>query len=132
MGLHLYIGVFVYNFALALPKYAVIFMYARVFWTQDHRAHKVAIWIAGASNSIVLITSIFGNIWVCHPIRKAWWGTLISGSCSDQYDDYRAYAIAGLILDTYILILPHPMLWGLKIKLRRKLYVVGMFLCGYL
>ena len=64
-------------------------------------------------------------------MEKAWVPT-DSGHCLNIGAWYLGTALANVILDIMILLLPVPILWRLKMEKTKRLLVILVFACGYL
>ncbi len=67
---------------------------------------------------------------LCKPIAYSWDKTIPGGYCTNENLAYLIAGITNLVVDTIVVILPMPMLWGLQVPLSRKLGVAGMFSLG--
>lgn len=68
---------------------------------------------------------------MCEPVEKAW-KPLTPGTCMDLSKLWQGSVISSLIIDFVVIIMPLPMLWGLRMKATRKLRVSLVFFCAYL
>ncbi|KAB8264370.1 hypothetical protein BDV32DRAFT_145618 [Aspergillus pseudonomiae] len=126
---YLFIAIFFFDASVCLPKISAVFFYARVF-RSNNRAFRINLWIIGALVSGWLISAEISTIFQCNPIAKAW-DTTLPGTCIKQYDWYLSTAILSTVIDFYILILPIPMIWSLKMSLRRRIYLLICFFMTY-
>ena len=126
---HLYICVFLFDSSISYPKLAALFFYARVF-RSNNRAFKIHIWVAGSLVSAWLVSTLVSTIFQCTPIAKAW-NVELQGYCIDNAAWYLSTAAISTVTDFYILLLPVPMIWGLKISLKRRLYLLAAFFLAY-
>ncbi|KAL4862449.1 hypothetical protein BDV12DRAFT_203034 [Aspergillus spectabilis] len=85
--------------------------------------------------SIIILTlyyipAVFIKIFFCKPISAYWYGVENGGSCMDQRKVIIADSAISIASDFWILILPVPMLWSLKMSLTKKMRVVGILGAG--
>lgn len=71
-------------------------------------------------------------VFVCSPRSYAWesWDGEHQGTCLNQSAIVVSHAIENIIFDVFIIALPLPVLWKLKLSLPKKLGVCLMFLIG--
>lgn len=70
------------------------------------------------------------NLNVCTPIAYAYDRTIVGGHCKNQAISGTVSGALSLLGDVMILILPIPVLLRLRINMRRKLALCGIFLLG--
>ncbi|POS70126.1 integral membrane protein [Diaporthe helianthi] len=114
---------------LGVIKLSVLFFYRRVFAI---RAFYIVnnIFIGLTVAWTVAIT--FALAFQCYPIHLFWdlFESEYAEHCVNVTQLYIAVAISDMVLDILIFLLPIPHLWTLKMPLRRKLAVCGVFLTG--
>lgn len=71
-------------------------------------------------------------IFECTPIGYYWDKGIKGGHCVDQDAFYRWNGVANLLIDFSILVLPMMMVWRLKLDIRSKVTLSGVFLLGTL
>lgn len=71
-------------------------------------------------------------IFECTPIAFYWDKAIKGGTCIDQDAFYRWNGVANLLIDFSILVLPMMMVWRLKLDIRSKITLTGVFLLGTL
>lgn len=75
--------------------------------------------------------SLFRIAFICSPIEKAW-NIALPGHCLDITVMGYAVPIFNVISDFYILLVPLPFLWNLKMETRRKMRLMLVFSVGLL
>ena len=118
-----------YALGISLPKYSAVFFYIRVFKMKS-TLYRIAVYIAFGLITAWLLFAILSTVFRCIPIRKGWL-PLIPGHCSNQYSRLLGSAIASVIIDLYIMLLPIPVLWTLHTGRSRKIVLTGVFFCAY-
>ncbi|KAI9683241.1 MAG: hypothetical protein M1822_006106 [Bathelium mastoideum] len=122
---------FFYDLGTQLPKMSALFFYERVFGSAS-RSFRYSVWFGQFLVTGRLIYAIISTIWQCTPIKKAYAPQEVAGGhCINTYDWYIGGAIVSMITDLYILLIPLPMLWHLQATIKRRLAVIGVFICGY-
>lgn len=71
-------------------------------------------------------------IFPCRPVAMAWDASITKGSCINRPALYVTTAVANIVSDLAILILPIPTVIKLKIPLQQKIGLAGMFAVGSL
>lgn len=126
----LWVEYFLFDTGTAVAKTSALFFYARVLGVMN-RWFKYTLWVVHFANAAWLIGILFGVIFECSPIQKAW-KVALEGTCVNTQMLWLASGITSLLIDCVILLMPLPLLWKLQMKKTRKLQVCGVFLCGYM
>lgn len=82
-----------------------------------------------ASYGIAFATA---SLAACRPFEYNWNRTIENGTCIDTSRFYTAQTIIGVVFDFIVVALPMPMLWGLQMKIRKKVALTGVFGVGIL
>ena len=128
MGVALLVTNLVYNTGLALVKLSVLLFYIRVFRIVP--SYRIAFWTVGAAIVGCGIAIDFLALFTCSQVPNAW-NLTVSGRCLGTQQTFAATAIANLLMDLVLLVLPMPMLWQLHISTSRKCALIGVFAAGY-
>ncbi|KAL7420448.1 hypothetical protein Q5752_004398 [Cryptotrichosporon argae] len=115
-----------YNPCLMATKTAILILYIRMA-----AAHPFLRYASIATMAVVNIAGIvctFISIFECRPIGAAF--TARSGQCIDIIALYLSTAPIIILTDFAILLLPLPILTGLRMELRSKIGLVLTFICG--
>jgi hypothetical protein len=75
------------------------------------------------------IADIIAAFLICRPLAKNWDFT-IPGACGSQPDFYFAMGIINIVTDIFILVLPLPYLYQLRLAMRKKLLAMGLLSIG--
>lgn len=126
---YFYVGMIFFNASVTLPKISALFFYARVFNTKN-QSLRLQLWILGALAGGWLFSVTVVSIFQCDPIHRAW-DTTIPGKCIDGFRFYAATAALSCTIDIWILVIPVPLIWGLNISLRRRIYLLVAFFLTY-
>ncbi|KAI1348230.1 hypothetical protein F5Y01DRAFT_317958 [Xylaria sp. FL0043] len=125
----LYIAIFFFDSSISLPKLSALLFYARIFHTSNRR-FTINLWIVGALVSGWVVSALISTTFQCTPIEKAW-NPMLNGTCINTFAWYLATASISVVVDFYILLLPVPEIWALKISVRRRIYLLGAFFLAY-
>ncbi|KAL8947423.1 MAG: hypothetical protein Q9222_006291 [Ikaeria aurantiellina] len=66
----------------------------------------------------------------CRPFEFNWDKTIDGGECIDVSKFYGAQVILGVVFDVVVVVLPMPMLWGLQMKIQKKVALTCVFGMG--
>jgi hypothetical protein len=125
----IFVAAFLYDCNISLPKFAALFFYRRIFGYVS-RWLSIALWVVGAMNAGWLLSALLSTVFQCQPVNAAW-QAVEGAECISQWGWFLGTAIPSMIIDFFILVLPLPLLWGLRAPASRRLMVVLVFLCGY-
>ena len=120
---------YVYLVLAATIKLSCLFFYRRVF----NPSRKMRGFIHGGIAIIILvyILMFFLTLFKCTPIAKNW-NALSPGHCLPPKGLPYASGAINVVSDIFVLVLPLPCIWSLKLKLSRKLRVTAIFNLGIL
>ncbi|KAK0508119.1 hypothetical protein JMJ35_009203 [Cladonia borealis] len=82
-------------------------------------------------NILFYTGDLFALIFRCSPQEKIWKPT-VPGHCINKYVTYLRAAVANVITDIFIAVLPVKIIWGLQMPIRRKISVTAVFATGLL
>ncbi len=119
----------VYGVSVSLSKCAILLLYTRVFTTQK-RGFTIAVYTVGAIVVATGLVNIFEAIFQCAPVAYKWNKSIRGGKCMDELAFERYISISNVVTGTVMLLLPLPLVWGLKITLRQKIALTLTFLHG--
>ncbi|KAI0888767.1 uncharacterized protein GGS22DRAFT_62917 [Annulohypoxylon maeteangense] len=126
---YLYIAIFFFDASISFPKLSAICFYARVF-RSNNRHFRNHLWVVGSLVVGWLTASLISTIFQCSPIEKAW-NSPLPGTCIHTFAWYLSTSALSVSIDLYILLLPVPMIWALKLSLRRRVYLLAAFFLAY-
>jgi hypothetical protein len=126
----LYAGQLCAILAIGPTKISVLLFYRRIF--RGKWFHR-ATWTLIVFCSAWTISFFFANLFECMPISNAFihaLGTVYNARCIDAIPMYLTQAYADVVLDVFILLIPIPMIYKLRLPSRQKIAVLGIFLLG--
>jgi hypothetical protein len=126
-----YLGEVFYFTALTLFKVSLLCFLLRIFPT---RYLKIGCYIGMAGSVLYGLVFLSITIFQCTPVSMAWenWDGLHAGECRNIHLQGWLSAGFNLILDIYILLLPLPEVWKLKMNVMKKMMLLFMFSLGIL
>ncbi|KAI3322058.1 hypothetical protein HD806DRAFT_500871 [Xylariaceae sp. AK1471] len=128
-----YVWQSVSNISLFFSKTATLLLIRQVFSVS--RLTSIAIWIGIAYDFVLYVSSLILVSYWAAPRSGQSWDNFINGSGSTaQYVIFVAISqgAASILLDTYIFILPLPIIARLNLSARRKLKMGAIFLVAFL
>jgi 1-acylglycerone phosphate reductase len=117
-----------YKITVCLNKVSIILLYLRIFVSKSFRIAAFVVM------GIVVAWSIGGvaaTIFQCVPIQGSW-DKKIEAKCIDKGMFWIAYAVMNILTDVMVLALPIRPILMLKLSLRDRLLLCGIFLLGLL
>ncbi|KAL8845237.1 MAG: hypothetical protein Q9176_000405 [Flavoplaca citrina] len=116
--------------ALGFTRLSVLFFYRRIF--QGPWIHNT-VWFMIGINFLWTIGFFFSNLLQCYPISVNWSGFgYAEGKCIDVNLFSKIQTFTDIGMNVFIIALPLPCIWGLKMPLVKKVAVGGIFLLGAL
>ncbi|OIW26036.1 hypothetical protein CONLIGDRAFT_684574 [Coniochaeta ligniaria NRRL 30616] len=113
--------------ALACVKISIVLFYMRIFTT---RKFRIAAYCVMAYTIVWAISTWIVNLTTCSPIAFYYDKTIPGGKCRNQAISGSINGGLSLLGDIMVLALPIPVVWSLKINLRKKVGIMGIFLLG--
>ncbi|KAI1391512.1 uncharacterized protein F4822DRAFT_427359 [Hypoxylon trugodes] len=77
-----------------------------------------------------LVSAILNTFLLCQPVEYNWDKLIPGGKCENELASYIIESSLNLVVDAIVVVLPMPMLFGLRMSLRRKFSIAGMFSLG--
>lgn len=122
---------FFYNAAFLFARASCLLFYARAFATPTASPwFKWALWITHALNVIWFVGINLGTAFQCSPVKKVW-NPLVMGWCNSLSTTWLGGTVPSVLIDFVLLVLPLPMIWGLRIRVGPKIGLVSVFFVGY-
>jgi len=111
-------------------KFTMLFFYARLTLGSLHnKMVRYLFWICGVAYIAVFLTISLG----CYPIQKNWQVVPIPPwKCRFRPQLFVVVAVLNILTDAALLLIPIPMLWKLKLPLRKKLIISIILSSGLL
>ena len=112
--------------SVTLIRASVLSLYIRIFPTPSFRT---ACNIVQGFNLAYYVAVVLAGCLICRPFAYLWDRT-IDGYCGNQKSFDLFIAVFNLFLDVTTVVHPMPVLWRLKMRMKKKLIVTGMFSMG--
>ena len=109
-------------------RVSVVLLYIRIFATRLFRKICYTVLVI---NVCFFVGIVFADCLICQPISYRW-DRMVGGSgfCGDQKSLDLFIGIFNLLLDVTVVVMPMPVLWGLKLAVGKKVMLSGMFGVG--
>jgi hypothetical protein len=117
----------VYCTGVGLVKLSLLLMYMRIFPTQNFR---IGAYILGFITIGWVIAINFVSIFQCNPIKKAWLGPAVEGTCIDLKASFIGNAVPNILTDIAILCMPVTQVLKLQVSNAQRASLIFMFLLG--
>jgi hypothetical protein len=115
-----------YTTALTLVKISIIASYIRIFPTVSIRW---TMYVLAGFIAAVWIVNIFTTIFQCSPIEGAW-NFEVEPQCISVMKVYYFSTAFSILTDILLVVVPLPLFWKLKLPVREKWIVTGLFGLG--
>jgi hypothetical protein len=113
--------------ATVFCKLAVLWLYTQIFTTRQFKLAAYIVMGATASYAFIFIPIFFT---MCKPVRAAWDPVLSLTNCRPITHQEFASVSINMALDLAVVLLPLPVVWGLRMPMRKKITVTLMFSLG--
>ncbi|KAI9151995.1 integral membrane protein [Paramyrothecium foliicola] len=117
----------VYSPAAFFIKTTLLLIIARVFAVRERVARGVYAFIIAMFVAYLPIQFI--KIFICIPIR-AYWDPHVEGKCLNQHKLFLADICLAIFTDMFILLLPIPLTWSMRIDLTKKIKIIALLGIG--
>ncbi|KAI5840097.1 hypothetical protein DFP73DRAFT_197025 [Morchella snyderi] len=117
----------VYHPILALTKISILVFYYRLSVSGAFRQTVMALIII---NVALTVSIFFADFFQCSPINYIWDKSIEGGKCIDTKAFFISSAALNIVSDFVVLLLPIPMVWKLKINMKKKIALISLFSLG--
>lgn len=121
-----------YNLGMSFVKVALLVFYLRL---DPRRPMRLGLYIFTAILVVFNMASFFIVVFSCNPPAMFWGDVVPGGKCmtpESQLTFYNVNGILNIIIDLIIYLVPIPMVWAIRMPLKQKVGVVGIFALGLL
>lgn len=117
------------SLAISTVQISALDLFNHIFPNKTfHRISYVIMVLLASYGVAFAITSLAA----CRPFAFTWDKIHQNGACINTSRFYMSQTISGFIFDVIVVALPMPMLWGLQVKLQRKIALTSIFGVGIL
>ncbi|KAK0634285.1 hypothetical protein B0T17DRAFT_1739 [Bombardia bombarda] len=108
-------------------KLSILSLYTTLFPAKPFRRVCYGTMAVSTAYFVTVLLEIFLR---CKPVQFSWDKSIVDGTCDGQNTAFLVAGITNLVIDSFIVVLPMPMLWRLQIAKRKKIVIAGMFSLG--
>ena len=121
-------SIIVWVTSVTFIRASVIFLYIHLFPICIFRRVCYSVLVA---NLVFFMSTVLADCLICRPISYRW-DQVIGGKgyCGHEKPLDLYIGIVNLLLDVAVVVLPMPVLWGLKLDTGKKIKLSGMFGLG--
>ncbi|KAH9900526.1 integral membrane protein [Xylariomycetidae sp. FL2044] len=116
-----------WNATTCFTKISILLIYASLFPVNRLIA---ACRVTGVLIVLWNIGGILGGVLICRPFAMNWDTTIPGGSCGNQPLYYLLLGVINILAEGTLLVMPIPVLYHLRMPLRKKMVIIGMFSVG--
>ena len=113
--------------AVTTIRAAIISLYIRIFPSHSFLA---ICYVVLAVNVVFGVSAVIADCVICWPITYRWAPSTVDGSCGDQHLLDMFIAVVNLVQDVVVVVLPMPVLYGLKSARDKRVGLYCMFGIG--
>ncbi|KAK1991999.1 integral membrane protein [Colletotrichum falcatum] len=124
----LYASSIIYIPAAYFTKVTLLLFEARVFEVHERTSRGIRLFIAALFISYIPVQTV--KTVICLPISAFWDPHVPNPKCLNQRKIFIADMSLAILTDVVIVALPIPLLWGLRLPLRKKLKILTLLGAG--
>lgn len=126
----MFIGLGVFgSLAVSTVKISAVDLFNHIF--PNKMFHRISSLLIGLLASYGIAFAI-ASLAACEPFAFNWDKEIKNGTCINTSKFYTAQTIIGVVFDVIVVALPMPLLWGLQMKVQRKVALTCIFGIGLL
>ena len=115
-----------YNPAMAAVRVSILLFYVQI---NPERRFRMVVYTTMALCVSFSVTAMFVLLFQCNP-PAYFWSRQGEGKCLNAYLVFLVNAIVNLATDLWVLFLPIPMVWRLRIAAKQKFALSAVFAVG--
>lgn len=115
-----------WNATVCFSKISILLMYTTLIPNRS-----LTLWARAIGLFIILwnVGDIIGGFLMCRPLAKNW-NAAIPGTCGSQPDYYFSMGVINIITDIFLIALPMPYLYRLRMEWRKKILAMALLSIG--
>ena len=122
-----FIGPLVWVVSVTIIRASIIVLYIRIFPIRTFRRVCYSILVI---NLAFCLSTNLSEFLICRPVSYRWDRSIRGGTCGHQQSLTLFLGVVNLLLDVCLVLMPMPILWGLKMGTGRKVALSGIFGIG--
>lgn len=117
-----------YCVAVVFPKLSILASYLRIFLIQRYR---YSAYILGGIIVASGFAGVVASLASCHPFSARWKGVEYAYfHCIDTVAYWRWISLPNIVTDVVMLVLPLPVIWGLRMSKKERAALTFIFITG--
>ncbi|KAF7929221.1 uncharacterized protein EAE98_005140 [Botrytis deweyae] len=129
-GKLVYVTQMLYGPQVFATKVAILLLLSRIFGVSNKMLWAIRVLIG--LMALYYVPATAAKIFICWPVAHFWDPLARKGTCLNENSIFLADCTMSIISDFTILLLPIPLIWGLKTRTMRKIGVSIVFGAGIL
>ncbi|KAH9216140.1 hypothetical protein DL95DRAFT_460432 [Leptodontidium sp. 2 PMI_412] len=121
-------GVF-YGLSFLCVKVLMLLLYLRL---SPYRQFRIAVWVVIVATAVYSVLGSFVFLFNYQPIAKTWDITITDGKCINVAKIGMTHASLTIVTDIAMLLLPIALVRKLKLPMKQKVALAGLFMTGTL
>jgi hypothetical protein len=111
---------------ISTTKISILLFYRRLF---PHQRFRQLVWFLVVFTAAYMVAMSLATLLECTPVDYAW-NPMLDGQCVNINKMTLVGGAINVATDFVVLLMPMPLVLGLRISLRRRLQVVAIFFLG--
>jgi hypothetical protein len=117
--------------AFFFSRVPVFILYRRMFYSPVQPGFGIACWVGIVAAFLIYVHTFPLVAVLCAPRSgDSYLSTATFNRCSLALPDAIVQGVGNVLLDLYALLLPQPIVWNLKLSMKKKLGVAALFAVG--
>lgn len=115
-----------WNATVCFSKLSVLLLYKSLIPNRS-----LTLWTHGIGLFIIMwnVGDVLGGFLICRPLAKNW-DFALPGTCGSQANYYFAMGIINITTDIFLIALPMPYLYRLRLEWRKKILAMALLSIG--
>jgi hypothetical protein len=110
-------------------KLSILLLYLRL---SPYQSFRIAVWVVVATTVTYSLLGSFEFLFNCRPIAKNWDLTITTGKCINMSKILMTHGSLNIVTDIAMLVLPITLVQKLKLPMKEKVALAGLFMTGTL
>ena len=123
----LWCAIWTYHLSMGFCRLSVVAQCLRIFPQASHGWVRWMMWFLAASNGVNMIWAFLSTTLTCIPAEK-YWHVDLPGHCFNRTVLYMTNSALAMVLDVAVAILPISWIGSLRLPLRQKVLLSGIFI----
>lgn len=121
------LGIFLWTLSNTFVRLSILLLYIRIF---QQKWFIYFSWAFVVENILFAIALLVAALLICRPLAMFWDPFTVKGTCGNQIAFQEWMGIHNLISDVVVVVMPMPLLWKLKMPIKKKIGLSLIFAMG--